>query len=520
MNNSLRRFLLSFPIRNGAAAMVAVIVCCAVTRLASAGDSVEEFLQKRADWPQLIGQRLTVEGRYSSIGGNQLRFEHCELTFTSENDFPKLRSESRVVEATGRLEKKVDRLVFAVERLRQLPSDSVRFLTERDALPRDDPQRWEQLADWARNRAAFYDYKGLELNAQSAYDRALSIPHDKLSAGDDAGRMQLAARAAELKLNENIVQNYRHEALRTRWAAELKQPGPNFEGVRAEILKWLPGSEQPLQETPKRLQTDYTREPDATYGKATADERTLLHRLFYLEVVDARFEQAAKLPGLDGFAVAAEWERLAVERKPEAEQLRERQLTRDLQRVGTMTRAELGQLAVRLEERNRTEVRIKASQVWLTARAKRLGPKDAEGRLQLADEYVAMVNDTDAAQKLLLEAYKISPTSERIVERLQKLGLTLQNGAWIGAGEPGTTPQDAKELAVRQGRVERGMSPSQLQAALGQPTAVARVASAADVTEIWIYGDPGTSQLAVFLVRNRTAAAGQVVAVEQVSPER
>jgi hypothetical protein len=73
------------------------------------------------------------------------------------------------------------------------------------------------------------------------------------------------------------------------------------------------------------------------------------------------------------------------------------------------------------------------------------------------------------------------------------------------------------ERAIREGRVEPGMTAGNVRRALGEPLSKARAATAGQVTEIWTYGLSDASRLVVRLMKRAEQKESTVVDVTQQS---
>ena len=78
-------------------------------------------------------------------------------------------------------------------------------------------------------------------------------------------------------------------------------------------------------------------------------------------------------------------------------------------------------------------------------------------------------------------------------------------------------PHDDIQLAIREGRVLRGMTVEQVVQTLGQPTGISRIAYRRSVIELWSFKEEGSSGM---VVRFRRSVADPTSAsiVEDVSP--
>ena len=78
--------------------------------------------------------------------------------------------------------------------------------------------------------------------------------------------------------------------------------------------------------------------------------------------------------------------------------------------------------------------------------------------------------------------------------------------------EVAALPRNDVALAMREGRVVKGMIAPQIVNTLGRPTRTIRVISARRIQEIWVYGEAGSSAITVHVERGRSQSPDQAVA--------
>ena len=152
-------------------------------------------------------------------------------------------------------------------------------------------------------------------------------------------------------------------------------------------------------------------------------------------------------------------------------------------------------------------------ETWLTIRLRKLEADDTEGLLELTDDYRKLLRQNDVANRLLIDAWKRNPKAADFTERLENEGYHLDGTNWVTAAEFNSRPEGQLEQAIREGRVEPGMTVSHVRRSLGEPAAQARAATAGQVTEVWRYEFSGSTQLVVRFVRRAAQAEMTVVGV-------
>ena len=145
---------------------------------AAAPQSVVDFLALKPKWDQLVGSRFQLEGRVSTGAANSLKLTNLPLFFESSNELPDLSRKASapplVVEVTATLSRdKNGQLFFILSTIKLIDDDETRLTRTMRVLPRDDPDKWYELAQDAQRRAAFYEDSKLAEAARDLIDKGL-----------------------------------------------------------------------------------------------------------------------------------------------------------------------------------------------------------------------------------------------------------------------------------------------------------------------------------------------------------
>ena len=509
-----------------AASIVLAWLLVAGPARAAEPQSIESFLAGKDKWPGFAraNLRLELEGRFSVLSRSLLRFENCDLPFVPApgNELPRLRRGSRTAEVAGRLNVDRDgRLRFVVDELRERPSDLEQFrLRQAEIVRRGDVRAWYALGEWAARRAAFYKDEELRAEADSANLHGLRIERQALAAGDIAGRFQLAEKARELKLPESVPVELLHEAYRLKWDELRQQPSPDHQSLLEELARDLPAAREAAPPDSAPLEQKYRELPLAAYASAEPQQRRVLHRMFYAEVALEMIRAGAHPDGRNGAEIARRIEELLPERAALAEQYHEAELNWRLSRVGSATRSDMLALAGEFQRRSRPEKAAETKRSWLAAYTRRMRREGVPGLVRAADEHVALAADRDAAVKLLAEAHALAPESQDVAAAFRRLGYVWRQGSWLPQDEAAALPLSPIQRAIREGRVTRGMTVAEVRQTLGAPTFVTRVATAGQINEVWSFGEPNSSRLAVHFLRSRHEPPSEatVIRISQVRP--
>src|SRR5690606_9286472 len=121
---------------------------------------------------------------------------------------------------------------------------------------------------------------------------------------------------------------------------------------------------------------------------ADAPTRRLLARAFYIEVALAQIEATAEKSGRNGYQIAARIERDLPELTVLADEYRQRELQYLTERLGSLNRTQLVDLADRYRQRGSAEQARKVTQEWHKAQEPRAAQAGPTELMELGDEYV------------------------------------------------------------------------------------------------------------------------------------
>jgi hypothetical protein len=424
-----------------------------------------------------------------------------------------------------------DRVVCDVTALDPLPDDLDRLNQGVAALtPRDYESRL-RWAHWAERRAKDFDDKALGERAQGVEAEAIRIEADRPSNGAGDALVALAERARGRGIPEPEPSALAHRGFR-RLIAEAKSPQARAE-LRTRITAFFPGAARAVADPADltRWEAAYANDPAAAYRMAPPDARQTLDRRLWADAA----ERALTAEAEDDPAQALRLAETAESELPDRPQVAAKLLELGLKAAGAdplkLRQAEVERLArfyrEKLHDPQRAQTLLRE---WLDVRRRKsLRPTDAEGRINLAAQYDALVNDRETALALLREAYKIDPTSKELTEAFLVRGCKKgSNGEWVEPRAQATrSPDDAdgnEAEAPRPAAADRklrGATAEEVRSRLGgRPNRVARTATQGQAIEQWIYYNsnqvlyvnfvraPGEShpRVTAFYSRRRTAA--------------
>ncbi len=480
--------------------------------------SIQSFNKLKPSWSKLVGRQLRLEGRYSSfsvvVGSTHFRFAKCDLRFRSKKRLSKPRG-SKIIVVSGRIAKEKGNLFFAVDTLRQLPSDIVTFRRRRPTGPNTQPKDWYELGEWATARSKFYQDKELADQAVRAYQKGIEMERSRLEKITPNALLRLAEKCETLMIPDWLWLTLRHEAYQLSWQTLRKQDNvaKQLADLKQRIVHNLPGSRDSLGPTENALRQAYLANPLEFYKTSSVANRPKLHRILYSNVVLHTILTHGSQTGRSGFEIAQSIEKELPELKELAERHRERGLSLKLSNVEKLTQQQMLQLHDDFISRKRPAKADETLKRWLNSQEKRLRQEGPSGLIQLADQYVNLFNDKQTAVRLLLEAYK-STHNSNIAEMLQGFGYILKDELWI--------KNDSLNLdrgTVLDANISIGMSSSEVRKRLLVPTSITRVASAGKMAEVWIYGEHGMSRFVIHMLRRLRQKEAKVVGISHLNSQ-
>ncbi|WP_437225069.1 hypothetical protein SH661x_003903 [Planctomicrobium sp. SH661] len=498
---------------------LSLLLVCAPARIASAEvRSIQDFMVFKDKWGDFVLTEYVwqLEGRYGLISDGNLTFTNCPLPFRITPEQANARGNSGVVEVTGKIIQGEKGLVFQVEKLVPRPRDTERVKTLRFGIDSEKASQWHSVAEWARGRGTFYNDKEL-LNAAHDLDRnGILTELRQLQPTDEAGFAALMVKARDKKMDAELLQQMMHDSLQARYlnVRAKKFSDAQFRDLQLQVQNELPGAATPLAEMPTELNTRYFEDPKSVFAAAPPEQRQVLARLFVVELLSQRILNVARPDGSNAFEIMDRLQSEVPERRDLIEKYRELAIAWGQQKVDVFTRAQLDEFTNRLEKLGQKELSEAVKRKWLTARDPFYRQDGARGLADLAQQWMSLLKDEPAAAALYIDALKENPQYTPATEWLTAHGYRQVGETWLLEAEVAAMPLSPREQAIREGRVETGMTASQVQAALGTvPSSVTRLASRNQVTEWWTYREAG---VVIQLVKVTRAPESTVTRVEKL----
>jgi len=304
--------------------MALVLLTVSVPPLLGA-DARQVFVTELELSPDLVGQRLELEGRVASRGPDRLRLEASgvEFRFTPSPQIARFRLQR--VKIVGKLTRRGNSLRFEIETLRTLPSEKEEFQRRQGRIQAGDFQGWYALGSWARARAVLYDDGELRPLADEAYRRGLSAEERRAGRDPDA-LLALSRRAREVAELPSEALRLTFQAYRLRFARVAVGEVDGLEDLARQIHGALPGCDEPLSSEDAALVRRATADASRTYREVDEQERRKLHRLLWADVTERLLTITADEAPKRGIQIAKRAARLIPERPELADTLKRRGL--------------------------------------------------------------------------------------------------------------------------------------------------------------------------------------------------
>lgn len=473
-----------------------------------AAQSVQSFLRTKPRWNQLVGTTFRIEGRVAVGGGNILRLDKLPLFFVSDEELPELRGPDLAVEVVGRL-RKTDAgiLEFELLNLQKTESDVQRVNRLRVDLPRNDPEPWYELGDWAMNRVRFYQSgrdldKRLTREATELYRMALRKERTRMESPSYQRLKELAIKSEKYGLGAEFKLPLLYEAHVITWhSVRNKATSSDLAGIAIRIAQELPEADRPLNDVDDGLVADWRNGPVTFYLNAPDVLRPQLHRILYQHVMLESIERDAASDGRNGDEIAAKIEDSIPEFNRLAAEYRSKKIEWKIDHINELSRAEALALKQELIDSGNETRAEEIFRRWFDHVEQELRKKGADGLIELADEYETLFDDGQTAVQLLLESDRLKQGKSYVAERLEGYGYTRIDGRWRLRSDTSTGDASPIEKAIRDRRVIRGMTSAHVRKAIGKPDAISRVLTSREVIEYWLYKAGSDSKLSIRLSR-------------------
>lgn len=454
--------------------------------------SIRSFVESKDRWMQLVGANWKLEGRYAFIGDDTMKFVNCSMPFYFGTDVSRPPGRFSNLEVTGKITRRDGKLVFVIDSIRPRPNDMQHLVFEKSKIDIDNAEDFYDLANWAAKRGKFYEDEELLNTSQDLQRSGMEIEFRNLKPTDRVGMSNLLQKAKEFELDEKLIEEFLHDAY---WGRFLymrdKEPATDpseYGGLMVSLAKDLAGARRPLKQFEEETANVYYAEPTKRYQSANKEERRQLERLFYVRVATVQLVGNADESGKNGLEIAEQLEQEIPERKKLIDQYTRAGLKFQSDRVPVMTRQEMLEFASLYQKRGDQANVIKTKQSWLKAREGLYRDDGARGLVDLAEEWIQLLDDRETAAKYYVEAWRQNSQYPLAADWLRDNGYALHAGNWIPADLVPETMESAIQKAIREGRIQEGMTTEQVKITMGvDPDSMIRFAKSGEIEEFWIY---------------------------------
>ncbi|MFN9717130.1 MAG: hypothetical protein ACK58L_00450, partial [Planctomycetota bacterium] len=390
------------------------------------------------------------------------------------------------------------------------------------ALGADQPDELLKLAEQYLDQGQFYDDRKL-LDEIGVVRRTAVETKRKQARGRLNELQNILATAVALGVDAQFRRNLSFELLWT----ESKDPTTSLDGLLENVRK-LEAWDRQVPPVPEDLRRRFDAEGPMLYDTGTDAQRELLHRQLYSSIRLQQIRGQLSDDGRNGLELADLVRQEFSDQTDLCRTFEQREVDYRLSKVEKLNRMELQQLTMLLSRLKKDQLIDGVLTKWLAAQESQFGSDTLAGLLRTADEYL-FVGDTwkktadhDQGIELLKKSWTMasvqSPEDAKLIsDRLAALGWEQLGGRWLTKQQMQSVPRDDLQLAIREGRVVRGMTASQVTKFLGKPDRIARLGTSRSMAELWIYDAEGSAGMVVRFQQHEATSSRTESIVEEVS---
>ena len=491
--------------------------------------SVENIVKQKVHWKRFAedGRRLHFGARFQGRAAEAFRVEKMDVDFRlpSSIRLPDRMREAQRLEITGKFVADSGRLHFFVSALVIRDTDLDQIAKKLAAVPEDQPEALLAIAREYEPLAQFYQDEALASEVTRVRTQ-FAVRRRKLAGGNAQQLQAVFDSGAALNVDPRLLDAIRFEILLAKWEQPDSSQPKQLEALLADS-KTVPGWDDKQLEIPERLRIAFPNAAVVEYDNGTDADRKAFHRLLYADIRRQQIRSQLVSNGSNGLMLAQQIRAELPDATKDAAALEEREVNYRMDRIPELNRQELQQLVDLLSNVSREEQVPAVVQDWLKAQEKRFGTIELAGLLRTADEHFFAAEQWKQTEhqergiELLKQAWAIaaieSPDDATVIaDRLRRLGWEHLNGQWLTTKEVQMLPKDDIQLAIREGRVVRGMTMQQVTSTLGKPARVSRLGSSRAIRELWIYDGTGSAGVVVRFRRSAGVRTDENL-VEEVS---
>ena len=488
--------------------------------------SSRDLLQQKEQWPAFAadGRKFQFEGRFEGRTANSIKMTKFDIAcnLPSNATFPDGIKSGQRIEVIGRFTSENGNLLFLVSRILIKDTDIDRLRSRVKQVPVDQPEKLLELAEEYQADAEFYE--DAQLAMEIAAIRADSLRRLRVMARGDVTKLtELLHLSKSLGMKPDLIELLQFEQI----YMAAKMPDAHVDTLIAEVKSSCTGWDRLVPPIPERIQRAFDKDAVGAFLDASESDRPSLHRLLYKSLRLRQFQAILKTDGSNGLELSRLVRTEFGEHDPLAADFEDRDVRYRLMQLSSLSRSELKGLTELLTKLNRAQQIPGAVRDWLLAQERKFGTSDLAGLLRTADEYLFVADilpsedyrqqGIEFLKRAWASADQSSPTdAEQIADRLKRFGWERLNGIWMTNAQMQSLPKDNVQLAIREGRIVRGMTVEQVVQTLGQPTNISRIASRRSISDLWSFEGVGSSNM-VIRFRRSVVDPNAASVVEEVS---
>ena len=490
--------------------LIVVAVCCVLLSLSQSVcaqvSTLQEVVSQKVQWKKFAedGRRFQFEGRFQGRANDTFHLNKFDIPcrLPASIRLPDRMKINQCLDVTGKFLLTDGRLTFLVSRLVVRDTDLEKL--SKQAAELSPKKTAELLAIAAQFEPIAEYYADKDLKQEIAAARTLALSEKRKNAAGIVDELQALLTLAEsLNVDQRLLQTIRFEILITKW----KSPKADAASLMTAV-KTLESWDRVIPEPPDHLRTQFEKKAVALYEQGSDADRLWLHRLFYIALRRTEIREMLKDDGSNGMSLADLVRKEFPSESDFAAELEKSEIQFQFEHVASLSRPQLQQLIALLERLNQRDQVAGIVDQWLKAQERQFGTETLIGLLRTADEYLFVADLRKQSElhskavDLLKQAWSLAATSspddaQQIADRLKRLGWEHLNGQWMTSQQIALLPKDDIQLAIREGRVVRGMTSLQVSQTLGQPARISRIGSSRSMRELWIYDSDGSGGMVV-----------------------
>lgn len=481
--------------------------------------SLRQIVAAKDNWSLWAGTEteFVIQGHIGSLTNNEIHMRHCrELRFFKKTatELPRRKSGETMIKMTGRFKLQEKTPIFEVDKVESTSSFVQQHRLRSVSMNFRDPAEWRKLAASTHAEAVFNKSEELHSLARKAFEEACRVERAAKKKVTDDDMTGWIAQMRKFGIGAEVLDLWEHDRLWMKWrSVKRNKEGEAILRFANELATSFPESRNPLETPQPKLEESYLEDPQELFSQSDEDRRQRLLRLFYMNVTRIEILMNADPQGRNADTIV---ERLRATLPDDPELINRYEdlwISWRFSNIPQASRESAIELSREFRERKLPERARETLEVWLKARLENWRKEGARGLVRAAEEYTSLLEDDKTAHELLLKAWALAPGEEDTQTALERLGYRLHADQWITEKEFNKLPPDPVEEAIKQGEILLWMTAGDVKRAKGPPTEIRTSVAATQVSQAWIYGDPGTVRQVVHLVRSSRQPADKAVVI-------